>query len=199
MLTFFINPNIILCLVVCCSPEMMPWDTNLNQDLHLSVMIHSLLTDMLPKENAKKFSMATPKLGTNAYLRVLEGSPSSKRIVQDVNKVIESMKEIYDAKGCLVEGLGDRNGVRRVFKADTNNKNGGTRVKNLNLYDLKHYWLHPDAKVGIQVKLEDSIVKFEGGAMVGVDMTGDGFLTGDDDAASLEDVGANSDVGPRVG
>ena len=199
MFTFFINPNIILCFVVCCSPEMMPWDTNLNQDLHLSVMIHSLLTDMLPKENAKTFSMATPKLGTNAYLRVLKGSPSSKRIVQDVNKVLESMKEIYDAKGCLVEGLGDRNGIRRVFKGDTNNKNGGTRVKNLNLYDHKHYWLHPDAKSGIQVKLEDSIVKFQGGAIVGVDMTGDGFLTGDDDAASLVDAGANSEVGFLVG
>jgi hypothetical protein len=85
-------------------------------------MIHSLLTDILPKENAKKFSMATPKLGTNAYLRVLKGSPSSKQIIQDCNKVLESRKEIYDAKGCLVEGLGDRNGVRRVMK-------GSQRIK----------------------------------------------------------------------
>jgi hypothetical protein len=191
MMTFLINPNFILCFVVCYSPEMMPWDTNLNQDLHLSVMIHSLLTDVLPKEDAKKFSMATPKLGTNAYLRVLKGSPSSKRIIQDCNKVLESMKEIYDAKGCLVEGLGDRNGVRRVMKGDTKNKNGGVRVKNLNLYDHKQYWLHPDAKEGIQVKVEDSIVRFQGGEMVGVDMTGDDFLTGDDDEAPLEDVGAN--------
>jgi hypothetical protein len=61
----------------------------------------------------------------------------------------------------------------------------------LNLYNHKQYWLHPDAKEGIQVKVEDSIVKFQGGEMVGVDMTGDDFLTGDDDEASLEDVGAN--------
>jgi hypothetical protein len=48
----------------------------------------------------------------------------------------------------------------------------------LNLYNHKQYWLHPDAKEGIQVKVEDSIVKFQGGEMVGVDMTGDDFLTG---------------------
>jgi hypothetical protein len=182
-LAFFVNPNIILCFLVYCSPEMMPWDTNLNQDLHLSVMIHCLLTDMLAKEDAKKFSMATPKLGTNAYLRVLEGTPSSKRIIQDVNKVLESMKAIYDAKGCLVAGLGDRNGVRRVLNGDSNNKRGGIRVKDLNLYDPKNYWLHPDAQTGIQVKLEDSIVKFQGEEMVGVDRV----LTGDDNEASLED------------
>jgi hypothetical protein len=198
-LVVVVNPNIILCFLLYCSPEMMPWDTNLNQDIHLSVMIHCLLTDMLPKDDAKKFSVATPKLGTNAYLRVLKGSPSSKRIIQDVNKVLESMKAIYDAKGCLVEGLGDRNGVRRVFKADTNSKQGGKRVRSMHLYDSKHYWLHPDAQTGIQVKLEDSIVKFQGGEMVAIDMTGDGFLTGDDDEASLEDVGANIEVGAGIG
>jgi hypothetical protein len=114
------------------------------------------------------------------------------------------MKAIYDAKGCLVEGLGDRVGVRRVFSGDTrNNKRGGIRVKDLNLYDPKHYWLHPDAQAGIQVKLEDSIVKFQGEEMVGIE-------TGDDDEASLlleedgekrtrESVGANSEVGSGVG
>jgi hypothetical protein len=57
---------------------------------------------------------------------------------------------------------------------------GGVRVKDLNLYDPKNYWLHDDANTGIQVKLEDSIVKFQGGEMVGIDMTSD-------DEASLED------------
>ena len=41
------------------------------------------------------------------------GTPSSARIIEDVDRVIEVLEIIFCANGAAVEGLGDRNGHRR--------------------------------------------------------------------------------------
>ena len=98
------------------SPEFMPWDTSLNNDLHLAIKRHVLLTKEFETGNAKKFDMLTPARGTAAYLRILDpitsGVPSSRRIVQDVTSVLESMMIVYECQGTVVQGLGNCSGKR---------------------------------------------------------------------------------------
>ena len=52
------------------SPEMMPLDCSLNNDTHEDVRKHIGLTRNLPKNDPRKFSLATPKQGMRAYKRV---------------------------------------------------------------------------------------------------------------------------------
>jgi len=77
------------------SPEIHPLDDNLNQDAHAGVERHILMTTHLPEDNPCKFSMTTPSRGAHAYRRVLQGCPSSQRIVQDCNRVIRNMVVIH--------------------------------------------------------------------------------------------------------
>ena len=41
------------------------------------------------------------------------GTPSSARIIQDVDLVLKALEIIYRKNGAAVEGLADRNGPRR--------------------------------------------------------------------------------------
>jgi hypothetical protein len=43
------------------SPELMPLDDTLNQDIHSSARYHVAITSHLPKDDPRKFSFATPK------------------------------------------------------------------------------------------------------------------------------------------
>ncbi len=115
------------------SAELMPLDNSLNQDMHMSVIKHATLSALAenPKDS-RIFSLRTPKEIARAYLRVthptLGVAPKSKRILQDIDKVIPAMKKIVEAKGVYVPGLaggrvpGDRN--QSVGDAD---KRGGFR------------------------------------------------------------------------
>ena len=73
-------------------PENMPWDNNLNQDVHLCVNTQVMYTTDYDEEDERKFSLSTPKRVSYAYRRVLHPrtgvAPSSARIIQDVNKVL---------------------------------------------------------------------------------------------------------------
>ena len=88
------------------SPELMPLDTTLFQDLKLSVQRHVIFTCNLPPNDPKKFTLATISSAKKAYLRILNGSPGSPephRIVQDIEKTVNSMKVILDNNGTVVQ------------------------------------------------------------------------------------------------
>jgi hypothetical protein len=97
------------------SPEWMPLDETLYQDIHSSARYHVTITSHLPKDDPRKFSFATPKEISRAYLRLVDpnngGAPSSQRIIQDCEKWVRSLDKIRKAGGNIVEGFG-RNGHR---------------------------------------------------------------------------------------
>lgn len=121
------------------SPELMPWDACLNQDAHEGARRHAVLSKSCLKrqgktEDDRAFSMATPRLCSENYRRVMDPdpyigvAPSAKRIVQDFDGVWIAMKIICDAKGCYVPGLAERTG-RRYIKSATRGRHGGSRAK----------------------------------------------------------------------
>ncbi|EJK60291.1 hypothetical protein THAOC_19380 [Thalassiosira oceanica] len=121
------------------SPELMPWDACLNQDAHEGARRHAVLSKSCLKrqgktEDDRAFSMATPRLCSENYRRVMDPdpyigvAPSAKHIVQDFDGVWIAMKIICDAKGCYVPGLAERTG-RRYIKSATRGRHGGSRAK----------------------------------------------------------------------
>ena len=127
------------------SPELMPLDTTLFQDILVSLKRHIVYTQKLPKDDMKKFSIDTVDNGTRAFIRLIEsypGAPLPYRIVQDVDKTVESMKTILENKGTVVQGLGNK-GDRFI----RSRKNwGGKRTKGEG-NGVCDRWVHPDAVV----------------------------------------------------
>jgi hypothetical protein len=88
------------------SPELMPLDTSLNQDIHESAKKLNLLSMAictLGVANDRLFSMATPKEAARCYKHILDPItgvvPTSECILQDVNKAINSLQVIFEAEG----------------------------------------------------------------------------------------------------
>ena len=130
------------------SPEMMPLDCSLNKDLHEGVGWLCALTSNLSSDDPKKFDKSTPKRARNAYPRAWDprhepdGFPSSKRIVEDVEKVIyENLFKIYEARGAVVKGLGTRRGRRNDLGLQSLPRGGKFKKKT----HLVKKWVHPDA------------------------------------------------------
>lgn len=131
------------------SPEMMPWDCSLNKDVDDVFLQHVAWTSNLSETDPKKFSKSTPGRQDHGYLRLLDpihgptgGVPTSKRIIQDVEKCMGShLLEIITAKGAIVPGLGSRNGLRCVNGI---NQRGGERSK---ASYRPVSWIHLDARV----------------------------------------------------
>ena len=151
------------------SPECMSWDLGCARDLHLGVNRHCIYTGDLPDSDPRKFSLATPELGARAYKRVLMGCPSSKRIVIDHKKILRAYHEIFLNKGAIVEGLGNRRGVRGQSAAHALEAGGG--AKHHNWGGARHrdeekqrqallaQWWHPDVADMMMIKVEQSLGK----------------------------------------
>ena len=80
-----------------------------------------------------RFSFSTPKEITRGMKRIWEskmGTPSSARIVEDVDMALKALEIVYHAHGAAVEGMADRNGHRRkvVGKGESISW-GGARTK----------------------------------------------------------------------
>jgi hypothetical protein len=72
-----------------------------------------------------------------------DGSPSSQRILQDIANVFDSMEKIWQAKGALIAGIGDRKGRWALQQhASGINVHGGKRVCQPEK-DMVH-WIHPE-------------------------------------------------------
>ena len=115
------------------SPEFMPLDTHLNQDLHSSHDYHSTVTQHLEDDDPRKFDGSTPKRMSDSYHRLFHPdtgvAPSSDRILEDIQRVFHSLKLVHAAEGCMIDE-NNRNG-RRFEKNEKQVENGwgGSRTK----------------------------------------------------------------------
>ena len=146
------------------SPELMPLDNSLNQDLHESVRQHVALTQSLDNDDVNKFDISTPRRGSRAYHRVwnspeaegaIGSAVSSRRIVQDTNKVLQALFIIRDNNGAAVEGLASRQGHRDMKTVAVQ---AGTTV--LPARTTKETWVHPTAAGTKGVMLLESLRRF---------------------------------------
>jgi predicted flap endonuclease-1-like 5' DNA nuclease len=180
------------------SPENMPWDTSLNQDVHIAVRLHvnytSLLLENSEVVDPKKFSLSTPIRGSSAYLRILEAgiSPRPERIVQDINRVLESMKQIVEAGGIAIDGIGNRSGRRADDQRASNGPKprGGKRKRGPNNHNSNVH-IHPDAVEARLAKIKRSKGIYYGSNGDGSDGDGgdgsDGGNDGDVDGVDDDD------------
>jgi hypothetical protein len=142
------------------SPEMMPLDCSLFNDLHESAHRHVSLTHLLEKDDRKKFSLATPQEISRAYCRLWtkggeEGSPTCQRIIQDCNKFVSSIKVINDAKGIMCAGVGNRRGHRRENANGMEKSNYGS-ARESQQHQQSAPWTHPDANGCYELFIQDS-------------------------------------------
>ncbi len=86
------------------SPELMPLDNSLNQDVQKSVRGHTVMSltiwDCNNKDNCL-ITMAKPKETAPSYKCIFDPTtgvvPKSERILQDMNKVMHALQVIYEA------------------------------------------------------------------------------------------------------
>ena len=121
------------------SPELNPLDNSTFRDLRTTLNLNVAATWHLEKTDNLKFSLATPKEVTRAFLRIWDPAngvaPSSRRILEDVKKVLTSVSSIVEAKGKIVPGLVNCNGHRTPRKS-TNLKPGKkTNLKDMGIHD----------------------------------------------------------------
>ena len=80
-----------------------------------------------------RFSFSTPKEITRGLKRIWEsemGTPSSSRIIQDVDLALKALEIVYRANGAAVKGLANRNGHRRKVVGEGKSVSwGGARTK----------------------------------------------------------------------
>ena len=148
-------------------PEVMCLDNSLNQDVHVAVESNVGATYFLPDNDTRKFSLTTPSHIIKGYKRVYCPStahsaiPSSRRIIQDVSKVIFALRCIVEARGNVVHGLATREGHRRwveeykerssigvVVDEDDGDSRGDGDDGDYN--GSNGPWLHHDTKCALQ-------------------------------------------------
>ena len=105
------------------SPEFMPLDNSLNRHILHSLHFHCVLSRFVldgegtyEEDSNMRFSFSTPNEIARGLKRIWEskmGTPSSARIIQDVDLALKALEIVYRANGAEVEGLADRNGHRR--------------------------------------------------------------------------------------
>jgi hypothetical protein len=124
----------------------MPMDAFINRDWHLAVASHVKWCEAMGAEETVefrgstitlKFSNSTPKLQTEAYLRLWDqgsGWDLSKRIIEDVRRFLTAATQIRDADGSVVHNYrGLRNGHRAQWELPNDPAHpkgrGGRRTK----------------------------------------------------------------------
>ena len=129
-------------------PEVMPMDAHLNQDTHESVDRHCNVTSHLLDTDPRKFSKRTPNKLRSAYKRVWDpslgpegGAPSSKRIKEDIERVIdETYLKIFNRRGRVLDTSAYKGRRAEVHEERVAAPHGGIRVKGTGR--SKYYWLH---------------------------------------------------------
>ena len=97
------------------SPEFMPLDNSLNQDIQVSLSLHCAVTAHLPDNDPRKFSMRTPKTIQSGIQRIcgeVAGVPSSCRIMDDCDRALAAFGIVHRAGGKMVPQLANRSGHR---------------------------------------------------------------------------------------
>ena len=107
------------------SPKFSPLDNSLNREILHSLRFHCVLSPFFldragteKEERNMRFNFSTPKEITRGLKRKWEskmGTPSSVRIIQDVDLALKALDIFYRTNGAAVEGLDDRNGhIRKL-------------------------------------------------------------------------------------
>ena len=114
------------------SPEFIPLDTHLNQDVHQSHNLHATVTSHLPEDDPNKFSSSTPQRMLQSYMRIFDPidgvAPTGDRIIQDITRVLISMEKVKEMRGCIIDE-NQRSGRRFIEHESGEKRNGGYRHK----------------------------------------------------------------------
>ena len=110
---------------------------------------HQVVTTNLQRNDPLKCFLYNPNLIDSSMVRLfnpslgpLEGTPTEKRIIQDINRCTsEHLLKIIEAKGVIVANLGSRNGHRR---GDTGVNRRVGKLTNGSCPSTR--WIHPDAR-----------------------------------------------------
>ena len=97
------------------SPEFMPLDNSLNRDILQSLRFHCVLShafidgkETIEEERKLCFSFSTPReiaRGLKCLWDSKIGTPSSARIIQDVDMVLKALEIVYREMGLQLKGL----------------------------------------------------------------------------------------------
>ena len=97
-----------------------------------------------------QFSFSTPREIARGMKRIWEskmGTPSSARIIEDVDLALKASEIVYLANGDSVEGLADRNGHRRLVLGEGKSiswRGARTKGKGREHERTKNMFLHSD-------------------------------------------------------
>ena len=146
------------------SPEVMPLDCSLNEQVHRAVRSHVELTQIYKGKTeyeGLQFSMAAPIAGVSAYERVWSIYPLSSNIRKDIEKVFVSAKTILKEKGCVVPHLGSRVGKRHVATGTTSSGWGGARTRIRKEDERGSILVHEDAEPALGLRVILSQKKYD--------------------------------------
>ena len=142
---------------VCNSPKFMPLDNSLNRDNLLSLRFHYVLScfvldgeGTVKEERNMRFRFSKLKEIARGLKRIWEskiGTPSSARMIQDVDLALKALEIVYRANGAAVEGLADRNEHRRKVVGQGKSVSWGgawTNGKGRECELTKQMFLHSD-------------------------------------------------------
>ena len=119
-----------------------------------------------------KFSRKTPKKMEEGYRKLWdpsrpegEGCPSSKRIIQDIHRVVfESYPALYNARGIALQHIARRTGRRRketeASSTGSVKSRGGKRVKGED-YDVNDIWIHESVGHLLGEGVQESVNRFK--------------------------------------
>ena len=96
------------------SPELMPLDSSLFNDLIEGVALHVVGSTTL--EKGKRYLMGLPNDAWRTMCEVWEKAPSSARVIQDVDRFLVALHKIIAAEGCYVEEYDAHHGHRKAMQ-----------------------------------------------------------------------------------
>ena len=118
----------------------MTLDNSLNNDILQSLCMHSVLSCYIldgeetdEEERNMCFSYSTPREIARGLKHIWDskmGTPSSARIIEDVDLALKVLEIVYCANGAAIEGLANRNGHRSKYVGEGKSVSwGGAQTK----------------------------------------------------------------------
>ena len=138
-------------------PVFMPLDNSLNKDILHILRFHCVLSRFVldgegnnEEERNMYFILSTPKeidRGIKSIWESKMGTPSSARMIQDVDLTLKELEIAYYTNGYAVERLADRNGHRQKVAGEGKSVGWGgerTKGKGSECKLTKNMFLHSD-------------------------------------------------------
>jgi hypothetical protein len=173
--------NIYKCKLMGDSPELMPLDRHLFNDVKYGCKLNVGATRWLPNEDARKFLFNTPSNAWKSICRTWEISPTSDRIIEDVDEFFTSVDEIVSSRGTFVDKNYHRGRRADLFKTAVPSasakgecpaavkKRQRCRTKEATMEEV---CLHPDALWCLDKELElpmDDGIKGDGSSLASIE------------------------------